>query len=106
MAKGEIRVEPKSLPPTSAAAKFHSYRVFLLRFILQREQGRKCKKAVAVVVAVVLKVVAVAEVVVEVAAMVAAAVVVAVAAMAAAMVAKDAAVVCYWAGADTIGQGQ
>ena len=29
VAKGEIRVEPKSLPPTSAAAKFHSYRVFL-----------------------------------------------------------------------------
>ena len=27
--KGEIKVEPRSLPPTSAAAKFHSYRVFL-----------------------------------------------------------------------------
>ena len=29
VAKGEIRVEPKSLPPTSAAAKFRSNRVFL-----------------------------------------------------------------------------
>ena len=27
--KGEIKVEPRSLPPTSAAAKFHSYKVFL-----------------------------------------------------------------------------
>ena len=29
VAKSLNRVEPRSLPPTSAAAKFHSYRVFL-----------------------------------------------------------------------------